>query len=151
MALGTLAQSVAGTTLAISAGQPATQDAAGYAALSFTNVAEVTDVGSLGKKYTLITHNPIANRATYKFRGSFDNGSLAVKLAKALTDAGQTLLKASEASDTPYSFRITLQDGAKMYFSGLNMGMTTNIGTVNNILGVDVEIQITGEIFEVAA
>lgn len=54
-----LAQSVAGSTLKISAALPATYDAAGFTALSYTAVSEITDMGSLGKDFSLISHNPV--------------------------------------------------------------------------------------------
>lgn len=144
----TLAQTVAGSSLKISAALPATYDAAGFAALSYTPVAEVTDIGSLGKEYTLVTHNPVGDRNTYKFKGSYNQGALALKLAKAIADAGQTLLLAASNSDASYSFLITLQDGKKMYFTGKTMSFMTNIGTVNNILGADVKVEIDSDIIE---
>ncbi len=44
----TKAQTVAGTTIGISASLPATYDSTGFAALSYTTIGEVTDIGSLG-------------------------------------------------------------------------------------------------------
>lgn len=146
----TLAQTVAGSTLKISAAKPATYNQAGFAALSYTNVAEVTDIGSLGKEYTLVSHNPVGDRKTYKFKGSYNNGALALKLAKAISDAGQAMLLAASDSDASYSFCITLQDGRKMYFTGMTMSFVTNIGTVNNILGADVKVEIDSDIIEAA-
>lgn len=146
----TLAQTVAGTTLKISAGVPATQDGAGFAALSYTAVAEITDIGSLGKDYTLVTHNPIGDRKTYKFKGSYNNGSLSLKLAKAITDAGQVLLLAASNSDAYYSFQITTQDSRDMYFQGTVMSFMTQVGSVNSILGAEVKVEIVSDIFETA-
>jgi hypothetical protein len=146
--MATQAQTVAGSSLKISAAKPATYDAAGFGALAFTTVGEVTDIGSLGKEYTLVTHNPVGDRKTYKFRGSYNNGALALKLAKALSDAGQAMLLAASESDTSYSFCITLQDGKKMYFTGMTMSFITNIGTVNNILGADVKVEIDSDIVQ---
>lgn len=145
----TLAQTVAGSTFKISAALPATYDSAGFNALSYTTVAEVTDIGSLGKEYSLVTHNPVGDRKTYKFKGSYNNGAIALKLAKAIADAGQALVKTASDSDASYSFLITLQDGKKMYFTGQVMSFVTNIGTVNNILGADVKIEINSDIVEV--
>lgn len=65
----TLAQTVAGTTLKISAALPATYDSSGFSALSYTTVAEVTDMGSLGKVYDLVDHRPVNDRKKYKFKG----------------------------------------------------------------------------------
>lgn len=146
----TLAQSVAGSTFKISATLPATYDAAGFGAVSYTAVAEITDMGSLGKDYTKITHNPVGDRKTYKFKGSYDSGNITLKLAKALADAGQALMLTASNSDADYSFQITLQDGRDMYFAGKVFSFVTNIGSVNQILGADVKVEITSDIVETA-
>lgn len=65
----TLAQTSAGTTLKISASLPATYDSAGFSILSYTTVAEITDMGEFGKEFNLVTHNPVNDRKTYKFKG----------------------------------------------------------------------------------
>ena len=43
-----IVQTSAGTTIAISAVLPATDDAAGYAALTWAAIGEVTDLGEFG-------------------------------------------------------------------------------------------------------
>src|SRR6476646_10131270 len=108
-------RSSAGTTLKISAATPATFDAAGYAALTFTNVAEITDLGEFGREFALITHNPISSRGTVKKKGSFNEGTMALKLGLDTDDAGQILMKAAALSDNDYSFLITSQNGDKYY------------------------------------
>lgn len=144
----TLAITVAGSTLSISASLPATYDAAGFAALSYTAVAEVTDIGELGKDFTLVTHNPLADRKTYKFKGSYNSGSLQIQLAKALSDTGQTILLAASNSDNDYSFHILLQDSSDMYFTGKVMSLMTKIGSVNNILAATAKVEIVSDIIE---
>lgn len=149
----TKAQSVAGTSISVSAGVPATQDVTGFAALSYSLVNEVTDIGTLGKDFTLITHNPIGDRKTYKFKGSYNNGTLDLKLAKITlvqTDAGQGLMTTASGSDADYAFKLTLQDGSKMYFQGKVMSFMTAIGSVNSILGGECKLEIVSDIFESA-
>lgn len=147
----TKAQTVAGTTIGISASLPATYDSTGFAALSYTAIGEVTDIGTFGRDYTLVTHNSIADRKTYKFKGSYNNGSLALKLAKATlasTDAGQTLANTASGSDASYSFKITAQDASDAYFTGKIMSFMTNTGSVNSILGAEIKIEIDSDIVE---
>lgn len=146
----TLATGVAGTTFSVSASVSGTETGTAYAALVYTLVGEVTDIGSFGKDISLITHNPIGNKQTFKFKGSENNGALQLKLAKAVSDAGQTLLLAALNSAADYTFRVTLPDGADMYFRGKVMSFVTNVGSVNNILGADCKVEISGEIYEVA-
>ena len=68
-----LVQTTAGATIGISATLPATNDAAGYAALTFSLIGEVTDLGEFGREYATVTHNPIASRRTIKRKGSFND------------------------------------------------------------------------------
>lgn len=146
----TIAQTVAGSTLKISASLPSTYDSTGFTALSYTTVAEITDLGSgLGRKYDLVKHNPVGDRNSYKFKGSYDNGTLSVKMASATstaTDAGQTLMMAAAASDASYSFKITVQDSSDYFFTGKVMNFTTDFGSVNSILMAGAEIQVDSNI-----
>src|SRR4030067_1772041 len=95
------------TTLAISAGVPATFDNAGYVALSYTQVGEITNFGEFGREFTLVTHHPVASRGTQKLKGAFNEGAIALQLGLDTDDAGQVLMKAASASDRPYPFTIT--------------------------------------------
>lgn len=153
--MSSLAQIVAGSILGVSSSLPATYDAAGFAALTYSPVAEVTDIGTFGKDYTLVTHNPLGDRNTYKFRGSKNNGSLDLKLAKITvlsTDAGQAALTAAlnDPFDKSISLRIILQDGSKQYFTGKVMSFTTSIGSVNSILAGECKIEIDSDVVETA-
>ena len=85
-------QTNAGTTLGISIGQPATYDAAGFGALTFSAVAEVVSIGEHGGTTALVTHSPLDTRRVAKFKGSINNGSMPVALGLDLSDAGQLIL-----------------------------------------------------------
>lgn len=150
--MSTISQTLAGSVMKISASLPATYDYTGFSALSYTTIAEITDMGTgLGKKYDLVTHQPVADRKKYKFRGGYDNGQLQVKLGRATattTDAGQTLLIAASNSDADYSFEIVVQDGTKFYFTAKTMSFTMGMGTLNNILMGDVDLQVNSDIVE---
>lgn len=151
--MATSAQTVAGSVLSVSAALPATYDAAGFAALTYSAVGEVTDIGTFGKDFTLVTHNPIGDRKTYKFRGSYNNGTLDLKLAKITvlnTDAGQAALTTAlnDPLDKSVSLRITVQDGSKQYFTGKVMSFTTSIGSVNSILAGECKIEIDSDVVE---
>ncbi len=151
----TQAQTVAGTKLYISSTLPSTQDSnvtTGFPGIAtFNLIAEVTDMGELGKTYDLVTHQPVADRQKYKFKGGYDNGSMSIQMAKitlAGSDVGQAMFKTAGSSDSDYSFHIVFQDSTDMYFQGKVMGFKTKIGSLNNILGATAEIQITSDIIE---
>lgn len=135
--------SSAGTTLKISAATPATFDAAGYGALTYTNIGEITNLGEFGREYSLITHNPIANRGTVKRKGSFNEGTMSLQLGLDKNDAGQILAKSASVSDDDYSFEITTQNGDKYYFQAQVMSFKIGLGEVNSITSASINLEIT--------
>jgi hypothetical protein len=148
--MATLAQSVVGTRFYISAGLPATYNAAGFQALSYTEIGEVTDGGSFGKTWQTTNHNPIASGQTYKFKTQYDNGDLTLQMARIPADAGQTILIAANNSTASYSIKVTVQDGTDMYFTGKITSYTTEIGAGTAILGCSVAVAIDSDIVETA-
>lgn len=141
----------AGTTIGIVAGDPASYDSTGFEALTFDTIGEVTDLGEFGREYSLVTHNPLGDRQTVKRKGSYNDGSISMTVARTPDDAGQTVLQTALDSDENFSFNVTLQDGTELYFQAQVLSYTTNVGTVDQITTASVTIEITDEIIEVAA
>lgn len=133
----------AGTTLHISAGVPSTFDDTGYAALTYTAVGEVTDLGEFGREYNLVTHNPVGNRGTVKLKGSFNEGSMQVQLALDTDDAGQILCKTARGSDANYAFKVTTQNGDKYYFQAKVMSFKVGVGGVDTVTSATMTLEIT--------
>jgi len=140
----------AGTTIGIGAA-PATYDAAGFGAVSFDLIGEVTDAGEYGKVYNLVTHNPLADRKTVKKKGSYNNGSITLQLAIDEADDGQIAAKAAVDSDDSFSIAVTKQNGAIDYFTAQVMSFTDNIGSVDNIESGSIQLEIDNDIIPVAA
>ena len=141
----------AGTTIGISSTLPATYDASGYGALSYNAVGEVTDLGEFGREYSVVTHNPLGARRTVKRKGSYNDGQVSMTVARVPSDAGQADIITALDSDDPVAFEIVLQDGTTLYFAGVVMSYTTNVGSVDQITSASVMIEITTDIVEVAA
>lgn len=139
----------AGSTISISAVLPASETSGAYAALTFTEIGAISDLGSFGKTYNEVTFLPLATRAKEKFKGSYDNGTLSLKTAKNKTDAGQVIALAALASDNAYAFKIVLQDGTIEYFSGRVMSYNIQVGGADQITGADINIGISTNIIEV--
>jgi len=97
-----------------------------------------------------VTHNPLGDRQTVKRKGSYNDGSISMTVARVPSDAGQTLLQDALDSDDNYSFNVTLQDGTELYFAAQVMSYTSNVGSVDQITTASVTIEITDEIVEVA-
>lgn len=134
----------AGTTLGISAGVPATFDPAGFSALTYTDIGEITEIGGdIGRIYNVVNHNPISTRATIKMKGSFNSGSLQLTLAIDADDAGQTLAEAALNSDAKYAFKMELQDGTVIYFQGLVTSFPINPGGVDTVTAGTLNVEIT--------
>lgn len=106
----------AGTTFAISAGVPATFNAAGYVALTFTTVGEITDLSGFGVTWSNTTGNQLALRGTQKKKTVRDPGNLELTLNLDTDDAGQILMKTARDSATAlYAARITMPGGDIYY------------------------------------
>ena len=85
----------AGTQVAIAVGKPATVDQAGFEApaLTYVDIAEITDVGEIGGEFQAVTYDPVGARITQTLKGQYSPNSQALSLGMDLTDAGQILLK----------------------------------------------------------
>ena len=141
----------AGTTIGIASDAPGSYDATGFEALTFDMIGEVTDLGEFGREYSLVTHNPLGDRQTVKRKGSYNDGSISMTVARVTGDAGQGVLQTALDDDASYSFNVTLQDGTELYFVAQVMSYTANVGSVDQITTASVTIEITDEIIEVAA
>ena len=140
----------AGTTLKVSATAPATYNAAGFGALTFTEVSYVSDLGEFGGEDNLVTFNPLSTRTTVKRKGSRNAGSISAEMARAKGDAGQNLIQAAAGSDLSYSFLVTIQDGTKFYFSAQTMSFVTSVGSVDDITMVSAQLELDNEVIVVA-
>lgn len=133
----------AGTTLQVAASAPATFDAAGYAALAYSAVGEITDMGEFGRVYNLISHNPLATRSTQKRKGSFNEGALNLQLGLDTDDAGQVILKTAVDDDEPVSCKVTTQNGDVYYFQALVMSFVVGVGQVDQITSATCNMELT--------
>ena len=143
-----------GTVMGVSAAPPATYDEAGFVALTFTDVAEVVDMGEFGAVYNKVDHAALERRNIVKRKSMVDYGSMAVQLGRDTSDAGQLLLVSGADGankDVVYSFKITLQDLSVQYFTSQVYSYTTNVGAGDQIVGSTVQVEIDNEIIEVAA
>jgi hypothetical protein len=134
---------VAGTTIGISAALPATYDAAGYGALTYTEIGEVVDGGGHGRSYAEVTSNPIKTRATQKYKGSFNEGNKTLQLDMDNQDAGQALLKTALNDDDDYAFEVAYPNGDKDYFIAKVMSFEKATGGVDSMRSATVTLAIT--------
>ena len=133
----------AGTLLHIAIAKPTTFDATGYAALTWVPVGEIVDPGEFGRKYALIKHNPVATRGTQKFKGSFDEGVMNLKMALDPSDAGQIVMIAAAVADQSYSFKVTLPNGQKYYSQAMVMDFVVGGLTVDSVTSAAASLELT--------
>lgn len=138
----------AGSRVSIANTLPATYDAAGFAALTWIEIAEITNVSEFGRTYALVTHMPLATRIAKKFKGSYNNGNMTLQYGKDITDAGQAAVMAALDSDNSYAIKIVLQDGTNIYCTAKVMDAKVNLGGVDSITAGSTTLEIDGNIIE---
>lgn len=139
----------AGTKLFVSdpiAALSATYDAATFATGVYVEIAELTDLGSFGKKYNVVSFNALGDRKTVKRKGSYNNGTLSLKLGDSVTDAGQIKMKVAADADASYAFKVVTQSGSVYYFTGQVMGWQLEVGSVDQIMGASADLEIDNDI-----
>lgn len=110
-----------GAIYSISAAEPATYDAVGFAALTYTEVGEVISIGAFGGTAEVLTQTPVKTGTVKKVKGSKNYGSQAIQFGKQ-TDAGQALLSAGfdgAAEADIHSIKIEYVDGVIRYATGI--------------------------------
>ena len=126
---------VASSTVSVSAALPATNDAAGFAALTWVPIGELTDIGSvLGREYNTSTHSPIGSAQTVEKKASYKLGNADFTCGWAETDAGQVLIATASESNSIYAFKVVKQDGKIRYFTAQVMKFIENMGSVDNVV-----------------
>ena len=84
-----------GSTLYASAGTPATNDAAGFEALTWTKVNKNTTLPTFGFTHSLITADPLESGITEKVKGMGVGQASDVACELVDADAGQAILRTS--------------------------------------------------------
>lgn len=134
----------AGTTISLSAAAPATFNEAGYEALSFTEIGEVTNLGDIPSEvFQLVTHQPIKTRGMEKAKGGKNMGNQTIQFALSASDAGQALLEAASASDNVYSVKISHPEIGDIYAQALIMSFQRTYGDVNSPSQGSAQIEYT--------
>ena len=122
-----------GGFMSVSAATPADFDAAGYVALTFTDVGEVSEIPEFGASHTPVTFTPLKTGIVNKFHGELNYGSITIPLGYDSADPGQIILLAALESKSAISFRETRSDGTIRYIMGKVMSFPRgqSVGSVN--------------------
>ena len=120
MAAALAPQTTNGLTVAIGP-LAATLDQAGFDAVSYDLIGEMTEAGTLTKAWNTASYTPYSgaggSRATVELKTSYARTAVTINVALFDSDAGQNAAEAANELDTCFSIRYTRQDGAIIYFS----------------------------------
>jgi hypothetical protein len=142
-----------GTVVSVSTTSPATYDAAGFGALTFSACGELAELPSFGAEAALATHTPLATGIVAKRRGSLNYGSVALTMAVSDADTGQTVLQdaaeAAAGTDAQVSVKVVLVNGEIQYFTAQVMSYKVNVGNADAITMAEVTLEIDNSIIKV--
>lgn len=142
---------VASGTLSISATLPATDDAAGYAALTFTDVGGITDLPSISGSYNDVSYDLLSDGVTCHHAGQFNPGSDTFNFARKISDAGQALIKTQHDGKLLTSFKIAYANGDIDYCVGYIQTAQITNGTADTVRAKAITVQWNRKPVEVAA
>ena len=140
------AQTLVDSVIAISASLPTTFDSdgtTGYPSLTFTPVGQVTDWGAGGQTYNIVTSNPINQRSTDKYKGTYNNDADSITVNRDDDDAGQVIVLAGLSADADYSFKVTYQDATDDYFTGKIVSFNTVAGGADSLVQRTIQVERT--------
>lgn len=144
----------AGTVMSVSTDLPATYDDTGFAALTWTEVGEITGVPEHGDTYNPVNHNPLADRQTRVVKGSKAVNNLSIPLALDRGDAGQIIVldhTRGAKVDDPAAFKVEYPDGSTEYFNSLVMAFTVMADNVDSVLSGNISLASGFDIVTVTA
>ena len=142
-----------GTVVSVSNSSPATYNAAGFAALTWTACGELAELPSFGAEAALATHTPLATGIVAKRRGSLNYGSVALTMAVSDVDGGQTILQdaaeAAAGTDAQVAVKVLLVNGEIQYFTAQVMSYKVNVGNADAITMAEVTLEIDNSVIKV--
>ncbi|TCP36550.1 hypothetical protein EV292_10146 [Sphingomonas sp. BK235] len=138
-----VATTAAGTALAISAGTPAAQTAAAFAALTFTEIGGIDKIGTIGPTFGKVEFQPLKGPKD-KLKGSPDYGTLQPSAAYDESDAGQTLLRTAAEDETNklYAFKVTYPNGTIRFCQGRVFAAPESVDGAESVLMTNADIGI---------
>lgn len=115
-----------GGTVAIStAVQNANLTESEFVALTYTDIANVGNLGERGANTNIVSYDTWNTETTLKGKGITNAGDPQLEVALDLADPGQLAVRVAAASKSDnYAFKVTRQNGDIQYLRGLVTGPT---------------------------
>jgi hypothetical protein len=138
----------------LSLGEPATVDAAGFAAKTYTEVKGVTTIPTFGATTEVVPINPLADGFTSKSKGFTNYGSQSFEAGFIEGDAGQALVE--QGADgvnkfSNHSMKIEYSNGAVRYYVCQIFGYNETVGAANSTIMLGFNVEINSPIVRVVA
>lgn len=99
-------------------------DAAAFALLTWTEIANVGSLGERGSSTNIVNYDTWGRDTVLKGKGMTNAGDPQLEVAQALADPGQIALRAAAATKDNYAFKVERQNGDIQYLRGLVTGPT---------------------------
>ena len=134
--------------------------AVAYAGDTWTPIANISDVGEAGSEAEVVIGKFVDQDYVRKLKGSRDNGTMELTVARDASDEGYAALVAAEATSFSYNMKVELNDkpatGASpknsiFYFNAIVASKKNSFGDADNIVSTTFSLAISGAIIEVAA
>lgn len=147
-----------GLLVSVSANTPASFDATGFAALTYTALGGVTGVSAFGASAAMVESNPLATGETEKYKGFINWGSVTIDSDYDPADAGQLIMQnAVEDNSTggaafrAVSVKLTYQTGDVRYLYGKVFSAPENPGSANSMVTRSITLELDRRPVRVAA
>lgn len=134
--------------------------AVAYAGDTWTPIANISDVGEAGSEAEIVTGKYVDQPFVRKLKGSRDNGTMELTVARDSSDPGYAALIAAEKTAYAFNIKVELNDkpaiGASpknsvFYMSVLVSSAKNSFGDADNIVSTTFSLAISGAIIEVLA
>lgn len=137
-----------GDFMSVAAAAPATYDATGFTALSWSDMDQAESIPNYGANHATVEFTPIKTGIVNKGHGALNYGTVDIPFAVDSTDPAQAILKAARISKNEISFKETFSDGSERYFAGKVMSFMDGGAQVNSVKTGTCRVEITNEVIE---
>lgn len=130
---------------------------ADFVADAYTEIKEVEDLGDFGDESAEVEFTAVGDSRKRRYKGTRDAGVMAVVCGRDPLDAGQRAAIAAEKVKDAYNIKVVLNDGpvggtpSTFYFRALVMSAKNALGSVDNIMKLNLNLAINSQIVEVVA
>ncbi len=110
-----------GATIHVSAALPATEDQAGYEALTFTKVTDVTEIGGGGGSAASVDYVDLESGIKISSNGAITYDTRTIQLGDDITAAANAIIQSAFDGATKgefQSYKVEKADGSTEYFNG---------------------------------